>query len=212
MKKIIALATLAAISATASAANLISDGSFEALSSGGSWTINTAPTDGWTVGLAPGTASGGAAVGLEVRQSGVVGTAEDGSKFIELDGNQNDMISQSFSTVKGTTYELSFWFADRADLTAAQSAKTGGFAYSIDGQTTTLKGFSFGTDWNQLVVDFVATGTKTSFSIWAQGTSDSFGTSFDNFSVTAVPEPATLGLFAAGLAMLGLSSRRRRNN
>jgi len=227
MKKIIALAALAAISATASAAgNLFTDGSFESLSSGGGWTIDTGSAgvlgDGWTVGLAPKTASGGAPVGLEVRQSGVAGTAEDGKHFIELDGNQNDMISQSLKTVAGHEYQISFYVADRPDQSAAFLATSGGYGYSIastipgvpGGPYTLYSGASdtgtFGTKWVEESFDFTAISTSTKFSIWATGTSDSLGTSFDNFQAVAVPEPATLGLFAAGIAVLGLSARRRR--
>ena len=67
-----------------------------------------------------------------------------------------------------------------------------------------------GAAWHLITMDFTADSSLTVFSIKAAGTSDSYGTSFDNFSAVAVPEPATLGLFAAGLAMLGLAARRRR--
>jgi hypothetical protein len=216
MKKIIALAALAVISAGASAStNLFSDGSFEALSTGGGWAINTSSvpsgllSDGWTVGLAPSTSAAGLPVGLEVRQSGVVGTAQDGSKFIELDGNQNDKISQELATKVHQAYEITFYYADRADESAATAKVTGGFAYSLQGTTAKYSKVSFGQDWNELVIDFTAVSSETNFSIWALGKSDGYGTSFDNFSALAVPEPGMLGLFAAGLAVLGLTARRR---
>ncbi len=228
MKKIIALAALAALSATASAAgNLFTDGSFEQLSSGSGWKIDTGPAgvlgDGWTVGLAPSTSTRGLPVGLEVRHSGVAGTAEDGIHFVELDGNQNDKISQTFATVANRSYEITFFYADRPDQSQAFLKGTpkkgntpavqgsGGFAYQVTGGEVNTYSGGLGTDWNEAVIDFVAKGTSTTFSIWAAGRSDSLGTSFDDFSAAAVvPEPATLGLFAAGLAVLGLSSRRRR--
>ena len=114
MKKIIALAALAAISVTASAAtNLITDGSFEAhlAQADGTWNTYTS-VPGWTVTEANGAAS---PHGLEIR-NGVAGTAENGSNFIELDGYENDKITQSFSTVAGEAYAVSFWFSDRAGV------------------------------------------------------------------------------------------------
>ena len=78
---------------------------------------------------------------------------------------------------------------------------------------TTLDKGAFGDDgaqWHEAVIDFTAYSNLSVFSIAAAGVSDSYGTSFDNFSAVAVPEPASLGLFAAGLAMLGLTARRRR--
>jgi hypothetical protein len=213
MKKIIALAALAALSATASAANLLSDGSFESITqAAGTWNVYKGVSlPGWTVTKASGAATPN---GLEVRNNNA-GTAEDGVNFVELDGYENDKISQSFSTVVGKEYEITFWFADRAGV----ASKSEGFAANVKTSGgTLLAGSSFGgalgdngASWHLATIDFTATSTSTVFSIAATGTSDGYGTSFDNFSAAAVvPEPATLGLFAAGLAVLGLSSRRRR--
>ena len=224
MKKIIALAALAAISATASASsNLFVDGSFEQIAmSPGTWGIVPQATltadegkKGWTVTAAPGITATN--VGLEVRND-VVGTAEDANaqgfgNFIELDGNENDMISQTLKTTVGQQYEITFWYADRPDLTAKQMKTTGGWKASVgsgaDKFTVNFKG-SAGTDWVEETIDFTAVAKNTNFSIWALGTSDGVGTSFDNFQAVAVPEPGSLGLFAAGIAVLGFTARRRR--
>ena len=221
MKNIIALASLAAISATASAAgNLFVDGSFESIGQApGTW--NTyASVPGWTVTQANGTPS---PHGLEVRD-GVAGTAEDGNNFIELDGYENDKISQSFTTVVGRDYEITFVYEDRPDVSSAFLEGTpatkghpavqgsGGFAYTYTGAGVTTYAGAFGSFWHEAVIDFTAVSTTTKFSIWAVGKSDGYGTSFDDFTATAaVPEPASIGLFAAGMALLGLSARRRRS-
>ena len=210
MYKIIALAALSALSATASAANLIKDGSFESPSvtqAANSWSLHST-LPGWSVG----SVDGGAFGGLEVRNN-VAGTAQNGSNFIELDGNENDFISQTFSTVKGQSYQLTFWYADRAGV----AANSLGFEAEVESGKTHIdvnKG-AFGDNgagWHEQVIDFVAGGKHTTFTLSGAGTSDSYGTSFDNFSAmtAAVPEPASLGLFAAGLAMLGAVARRRR--
>ena len=213
MKKIIALAALAAISATASAANLIADGSFESIAqAAGTWNVYQGVNlPGWTVTKANGSATPN---GLEVRNNNA-GTAEDGVNFIELDGYENDKISQSFATAVGKEYEVSFYFSDRAGVASASegwaaNVKTSGGSL-LAGSTFAGALGDNGASWHLATIDFTATSASTVFSIWATGTSDGYGTSFDNFSAVAVvPEPATLGLFAAGLAVLGLSSRRRR--
>lgn len=207
MKRTIALVALAALSATASAANLLVDGSFESITqAAGTWNTYTS-VPGWTVTKANGSAT---STGLEVRNN-VAGTAEDGHNFIELDGYENDAIKQSFATVVGHEYEVSFWFADRAGVAASS---LGFLANVTSGASSSGTGFGAigdnGSAWHLITLDFVAGSTSSIFSIKGTGTSDSLGTSFDNFSVIAVPEPGTMGLFAAGLAMLGLSARRRR--
>jgi hypothetical protein len=207
MKKIIALAALAALCATASAStNLLTDGSFESITQApGTWNTYTS-VPGWTVTEANGAAS---PHGLEIRDN-VAGTAENGNNFIELDGYENDKITQSFNTVAGEAYEVSFWFSDRAGVAPSSE----GFSASVVSGLSS-SGTSFGAvgdngaAWHLITMDFVADSATSIFSIKATGTSDSLGTSFDNFQAFAVPEPATLGLFAAGLAMLGLSARRR---
>jgi hypothetical protein len=207
MKKIIALAALAAISATASAANLLVDGSFESIAQpAGTWNTYTS-VPGWTVTKANGTAT---STGLEIRDN-VAGTAEDGHNFIELDGYENDKITQSFATTIGKDYEVSFWFADRAGVAAGSL----GFVATVaSGSDVSATGFGAigdnGTAWHLITMDFTADSATSVFSIKATGTSDGYGTSFDNFQAIAVPEPATLGLFAAGMAVLGLTARRRR--
>jgi len=208
MKKIIALAALAAISASASASsNLLTNGSFEDNAvANGNWNVFLS-VPGWTVTKANGTAT---THGLEIRNN-IAGTAEDGLNFVELDGYENDKIKQSFSTVVGHDYEVSFWFADRAGV---KTSSEGFSAAVVSGLASTTTSFGAigdnGAAWHLITIDFTAASTTSIFSIKATGTSDGYGTSFDNFSAIAVPEPATMGLFAAGLAVLGLSQRRRR--
>ena len=234
MKKIIALAALAAISATASAStNLFTDGSFEDIvQAPGTWGIASQATltadegaSGWKVSAAPGLS--GSVAGLEVRNDDV-GVAEDANaqdhgNFIELDGNENDMISQTLATQAGKSYQITFWVADRPDQSSSFLATSGGYKFTVAGTvyipnvgnvvvssgSQSATG-TFGTTWVEETFDFTAVSSSSVFSIWATGKSDSLGTSFDNFQAVAVPEPAPLGLFAAGLAVLGLAARRRR--
>ena len=204
MKKIIALAALAAISATASAANLFVDGSFESIpQASGTWnTYNSVP--GWLVSQDNFLPS---SHGLEVRNN-VAGVAQDGNNFIELDGYENDRITSGFATTVGKQYEITFWYANRDGAAAA----TEGFAATVFSGTVTtasLVGNAPTSGWIQEKLFFTANSPISIFTIAATGNSDGYGTSFDNFQAMAVPEPATLGLFAAGLAVLGLSQRRR---
>ena len=206
MKKIITLAALAAISATASAANLLVDGSFESISqANGTWNTYTS-VPGWVVTKANGQATPN---GLEIRNN-VAGTAEDGHNFIELDGYENDMIKQSFATTIGKEYEVSFWFADRAGVGNGSL----GFVATVKSGSDVSTGFGAigdnGAAWHLITMDFTAESTTSVFSIKATGKSDGYGTSFDNFQAAAIPEPASLGLFAAGIAVLGMTARRRR--
>jgi hypothetical protein len=205
MKKIIALAALVAVSATASAAtNLFTNGSFEdnVLASG---TWNTFQSvDGWLVTTASGAKS---PHGLEIRNN-VAGTAQDGNNFIELDGYENDRITTAFATTIGQEYQITFWYADRDGVAADSEGFT---ARVISGSLSPAytKGAVGAPGWVEETIDFTAGSDLSIFTIKADGKSDSLGTSFDNFQAIAVPEPATLGMFAAGLAMLGLSARRR---
>lgn len=200
MNKIIATAA-AALALCASAAhadtNLVSNGSFEANQLGsGSWTVFANPV-GWTT-------SGGS---LELRNN-VAGSAQDGNMYAELDGYGNMAISQTLSTVVGQTYTLSFWFSDRTGV----AVDSNGISWSVGALSGLVNGPYNGTGnnvWQQFTTTFTATSTSTVLSFAGAGTSDSLGSSLDNISVTAVPEPATFGLMAAGLGLMGVVRRRR---
>jgi len=207
MKKIFALAALAAASVTASAApNLFTDGSFEAISqANGTWNTYTA-VPGWTVTQANFLPS---SHGLEIRNN-VAGVAQDGLNFIELDGYENDRITTSFATTVGQTYQVSFWYQNRAGVPASSEGFDAAVLSGASVSAASLVGNAASNAWLQEKIVFTAGSNISTFTLAGTGTSDGYGTSFDNFSAIAVPEPATMGLFAAGLAILGLSARRRR--
>lgn len=201
-----ALAVVAPAPAPAAPANLVQNGSFEdgSVPGAGGWGLYGS-VPGWTESAD----NGG---GLELRNA-IAGNAQDGSIYAELDANSNMGISQTFATTAGQTYTLSFWWSYRDHN--PYGAGSEGLSYSAGdlagavGPGTNVTGDN---DWQHVTRTFTATGASTTLSFAAAGASDSYGTSLDNVTVTsAVPEPATGVLAAAGLALLGLARRRRSN-
>jgi hypothetical protein len=201
LRKTLAITGLTLFAFGAQAANLVTNGSFESnAQANGTWNVYNNLT-GWT----------GGSNAIELRNS-IAGTAQDGKNFVELDVHQNSSIYQDIS---GTgLVNLSFFYAARPNTSAA----TNGLKFEFGTFTGILAGVAGGSSHNWLqytLNNFLlnASGT-TRLSFFAQGTSDSLGTSLDNVSVTAVspvPEVETYAMLLAGLGLIGVASRRRRN-
>ncbi|HLO94796.1 MAG TPA: DUF642 domain-containing protein [Burkholderiaceae bacterium] len=196
-KKFLIALGLSAASLLAQAApiNLISNGSFESVSlAKGSW-ATLSSLAGWTVGPQK----------VELRNN-VAGSAFAGLNFVELDTNRNSWISQTFSTVAGSTYHLSFMWANRPDQVGANS---NGISWQVNALSGVV-GNSTKTTWTVFEQDFVATGASTTLRFGATGTSDGMGTSLDAVSVTSkIPEPGSLALLAMAAGALFVARRRK---
>lgn len=189
--------------ASAGALNLVTNGSFEQTTSShahqaaNSWNIYNSLV-GW---------SGGP--NIEVRNN-AAGSTPFGSSFIELDtdrpGNANSSIWQMLNTIAGQTYELSFSYAQRPDHKGLAS---NGLCWQLGNGACNAFGQDLNLGWTTLTVQFTANSDTTQLRFAAIGTADTFGTSLDNVSVTAVPEPATLALVALALAGCAGAARRR---
>lgn len=193
----------ASLLAQATPINLISNGSFESVSlANGSWsTFST--LSGWTVGPQK----------VEIRNN-VAGSAFAGLNFVELDTDRNSWISQTFTTVVGQTYHLSFMWANRPDQVGSNSNGISWNIAALEG----VVGKNTVTAWTQFDQDFVATSTSTTLRLGATGASDGMGTSLDAVSVTqlppaaaksTVPEPGSLALLAMAAGALFVARRRK---
>jgi hypothetical protein len=202
MKKSMFLAAaglLAMGAAHADTTNLVSNGSFESnLISAGTYTVlNGNGLTGWTAG----------ANGVELRNA-IEGTALHGVNYVELDVTNNSSISQNLGSYVGMV-NLTFSFSDRLGVAAASnglSVSLGNFSESFAG------GYNATSDnlWQTISRTFYLDGTNNTLTFAALGNSDSYGSSLDKISVTAVPEPETYAMFLAGLAALGFVARRRK--
>lgn len=200
-RKTLAATGLALCAFGAQAANLVTNGSFESnAQANGTWAIYSNLV-GWT----------GGANGIELRNN-VAGTAQDGSKFVELDTTRN---SSMYQDISGTgLVNLSFFYAARPGTSAA----TNGLKFEFGTSSGILAGVAGGSthNWLQYTLNnflLNASGT-TRLSFTALGHDDGYGTSLDNVSVTAVspvPEVETYAMLLAGLGLIGVASRRRRN-
>jgi hypothetical protein len=200
MKKLfifIVLLALFTLCGTSAQANLIVNGSFENLPSplaNGTWTTYTAIT-GWTASVGS----------IEVRNN-VEGVAQDGNIFVELDSYGNStMYSQTVTTVAGSAYTLSYWFAPRLNVASTSNGIQLLFNnVAIDDVT----GFSnLNNAWSLRSFTVIGTGSDV-ITFAAIGTSDSYGGSIDNVSMetASVPEPTTMLLL--GLGLIGLAGFR----
>jgi choice-of-anchor C domain-containing protein len=133
------------------------------------------------------------------------------SRFIAQDGNQSidiagtpgpGTIKQSFATVAGQLYTVSFWLSSNTETSGDRSVN-----YDFEGVTGNVTGGLVNGAWIQFSDSFVAT-TNLSTIAFSSGDNGFAGGLIDNVSVEAVPEPftlAALGLIAAA------ASRRKRN-
>lgn len=112
---------------------------------------------------------------------------------------QTSGISQSLTTVPGQRYTLTFWLQ-------ADSGMPNSFSVAFNG--TTL-GSGIGTS-GYGKYSYTQTATDTSSSLTFQQDPGSSSSSLDDVSVTAVPEPASWALFAAGLGCIGIFLLRRK--
>lgn len=195
-----------AVAAVAGAhANLVSNGSFELGTNPGSFTtVSTGGSNitGWNV------TSG------SVDYIGTYWQAAEGSRSIDMSGNSLGRISQSFATIPGFLYEVSFAYSANPDSPNGGLRKTDVNIRETDTSSllaSTQVTWDVPTEgntrsnmkWKTASFTFTAVDNQSTIQFDSLAT-NSFGIAIDDVKVIeTVPEPATLaGLGAAALAFL----------
>jgi len=194
------------VSGAASAANLLTNGGFEAPNVGGAgyynlgidhavpaafaWTVsNNVDIVTYGAGYAPTTPAGGG-----------------GLQAIDLVGYGNaGGVSQTFATVAGQTYQLSFDYSHNPGIGGASAL------VSVAGGSFQIANNDAADGWLHYSGTFLATGANTTLSFDNLTGGGNAGVYLDNVSVTggAVPEPATWALMLTGFGLAGATLRRR---
>jgi len=216
--------TCAAFTAAAPAlgANLVANGSFEtndvvddAFSPGATANQASVTLTDWTVNdtVTGNTSNVSVFDGLFYVASVVSNPASpttsafEGTQYLAFNSFQGDgtgSISQDLATSVGVEYVVEFSIAGAFGAQHSITVDAGGINSLTQGSTNGL--------WTTHSFNFVATGTSTTLTLsdnlGAGSTTDS-DLLVDNVSVTAVPEPGTLGLALLGI---GLMAKRRRRS
>jgi choice-of-anchor C domain-containing protein len=214
-----ALSTAVLSAAPAQAANLLTNGGFEAPAIGGffqNFGSGSTAITGWTVDQLNAGENVDIVNGLFT--PGGPSPAFEGSQFLDLVGfGTLGSIFQSFTTVAGQSYTLNFAYSHNlfgGDLSAdaVVGLANGGALGSAIVQTgfSHSSGTATNLDWRNFSLGFVAAGTQTTL-VFLSGTGgNNAGVLLDNVSVNAVPEPAAWALMIVGFGLVGGAIRRRK--
>jgi hypothetical protein len=233
-KTLAVLAAFAAFTCTASAApvNLVVNGGFETLTNGAGQIDAITSATGWTSTgytfvFAAGTAATTGAKGVygNVKLWGPGTGAANGLSNSPLGGNflaadgayQTQAIQQTISgLVVGQKYDLNFYWAG-AQQSGYNGLNAEQWIVSLGNQTiktALVQNSSHGfTGWMQETFTYTATSTTEVLSFLANGVPNGVPpfSLLDGVSLKAqVPEPSTIALFIAGLALVGGAARSRR--
>lgn len=150
--------------------------------------------------------------------------AQSGSAWLDLTGdlsNRAEGVQQTFTTVPGTTYNVTFWVGNVVNpggpygTTSTVNMTVNGspaFSATNSGGAGTSTQF-----WQQFTTSFTASGTSTTLAFLNGDPASDNTNGLDNVVVTAggngtpstVPEPSTLAMLATGLIGLVPLVRRR---
>lgn len=135
----------------------------------------------------------------------------NGNYSLDLSGGSAGGIQQTFDTVVGTIYNVSFDLAGNPDggpiVKSVNVLATGGVTSNYTFDTTGQSRPNMG--WVNNNYSFTASSTSTTLTFTSLNNS-AFGPALDNVSVTAVPVPAGMLLALTGLPMVGVVGWFRR--
>lgn len=203
---------------SASAANLVTNGSFEAPDIvGGSYVLYTTGSTaitGWTV-IGP----GGDSVQLTPDTYGGL-QADEGRQWLDLTGiygYDKGLRSDAFATTVGATYRISFAVGNYIPFgPSTVGLSISGGPEQLFANPSVAANPKSPMNWASFSVDWVADATSAQLSFLGRANgalSNNAGIGLDNVMVeqigAPVPEPGTYALMAFGLGMLAVTARRR---
>ena len=204
----VAVAMLALSGTAAQASSLLINGGFEQ----GNANIDPFVTDG----TGSGELTGWSVNSGSIDHIGNYWQPAEGTRSVDMSGNEAGSISQSFATQIGKQYVVSFSLAGNPDAKDTGVIKTlnssvvgGSLLFSQDFKFDVTNTDKSNMGWINLAYSFIADSTSATL-YFESLTQTAYGPALDNVAVSAVPLPAALPLFASGLAGLGLLGRRRK--
>ena len=206
IKILLAATALALVPTPASAVELIVNGGFEnpTVANPCCTTVPPAPLPGWTVSPNVNVVNG-------TFSSTAGNLAEEGAQYLDLVGEGGTgAISQTFATVAGQVYTLSFIFSHNL-FSGTPSASA---SFSVDGLVGSVfhnSGSTSDLDWLIFSGNFLADNSSATLNFTNLTGGINEGVLLDAISVqAAVPEPATWAMMLLGFGAIGGAMRASR--